>query len=79
MQQGRIEKKLRMKTMVLLAVLGFVLATGYALPLGEDYIESSYGETMDRESYALPHNKNFMELSLDNLKKMESDVAPGNW
>ena len=68
-----------MKTMVLFVVLGLVLATGYALPLGEDYIESSYGETMDRESYALPHNKDFMEISLDNLKKMESDLAPGYW
>lgn len=68
-----------MKTMVLFAVLGCVLATGYALPLGKDYIESSYWKTMESESDALPHNKDFMEISLDNLKKMESEIAPGYW
>ena len=68
-----------MKTMVLFAVLGCVLATGYALPLGEDYIELSYWKTMESESDALPHNKDSMEISLDHLKKIESYLAPGYW
>ena len=63
-----------MKALALL--LAFGIATGYALPFGDDYIEASYREMTENENDVPNLKKGYFETSLDKLKDMEKNFDP---
>jgi len=68
-----------MKALVVFAALGVWLAISHALPLREDYIETSYNELKETELNVRPLSDDYIETSYDNLKETESDFAPETW
>lgn len=65
-----------MKGLTLLLVIAFGIATGYALPFRDDYVEASYRQMTKNENDAPKLNKGYFETSLDKLKAMEKNFDP---